>query len=1028
MKNKEIINSRNDKEENNKPVVDFDQELINIKKQLSVAEKNGDEPEVIRLESSIYQTENIKSLSDNQARQLELKKEIEILEKEKKDPSSSEKAIRELEIEQKNIEKRLIALAVKTKSEGLENNLDQQIKEADKIATGIDDPILNNEIDNLEKAQISAVAGAEAAMNLNIKDFSLEDLDKEIKSYRKEINQGETKNTSGKYNEQQVLDNEIKLRRAEEIKSLRVAYEGELKNQEIKYKEYENKLYHKQREIEATEAWDKDKITKLKQEKSDLENEFQKFVKDEVEPLKAGRLFEVGEKKNNTSAETKTTSGSKSETAVGVAPETSKKNEATSEKKNNKKYNKIASQGTEILYKSISSRLGVKFLADIGLTTWAKLGDKLLFSDSKLFKFAKNNDIYRLLSDKKNTKEVMKVLKEKGGESHQLSVKIEAVKTKISSNERLSAEEKDKYLEQLKGILMNASEKTTANQKQTADELQKLTRSYLESKSSSVGIVKDAANTALTLSGAVVLRAAMYGASAMAERLLKASKEYQREYTGSEKKPDKISYMIKDLCITSVKETMKGFALSKTDTKGKQLKGWERGLNLVKSLGTGYLIAGIGGDAFHEISNSSYVFDKSAGLQNLISSAKDPNSSMTETMYKNFTENLNRSTFGLIGSAHEQVSGNSLGNSKIETPGGSKTGVNMENIFKPKSGNSVEIHETKINTPANFEDIISNKGVKGGDSVWRSTSQIFKDHAADLGYKGDVKDIKALDSWAQQQTGNALHNSGNFTEKVFEGNKVVLEHDAKGNYHVNIEKGEGLKPGHLEHINRDSSLPTNKNGNENINTDQEEITPKNQEFSETLPKGPIPHLNKMPVYGLDDSIYGNENNLDEKHINDFPVGVGSSATHVAEVLPNNSGSNSLHENHAGEIPRGGAGTNPLEVGGNGRTFNSIDDLKNLTNGSQVKLGDLTMIKQNSLYNFENKGGEKFGMSFNQFGGVDHNDKFNIFSGNRLMDLNKAIPLKQEIYDNLSDKQSSLAKQLFEEIANDKEAAEFLKEF
>ncbi|MFA7087963.1 MAG: hypothetical protein WC146_01330, partial [Patescibacteria group bacterium] len=72
-----------------------------------------------------------------------------------------------------------------------------------------------------------------------------------------------------------------------------------------------------------------------------------------------------------------------------------------------------------------------------------------------------------------------------------------------------------------------------------------------------------------------------------------------------------------------------------------------------------------------------------------------------------------------------------------------------------------------------FEDEISNTGLRPGqhDSVWRSTMNIFKTNAPELGYQGDVNDEAALDKWASAQTVKTINNSGDITDKVFEGNK-----------------------------------------------------------------------------------------------------------------------------------------------------------------------------------------------------------------------------------------------------------------
>ena len=118
-----------------------------------------------------------------------------------------------------------------------------------------------------------------------------------------------------------------------------------------------------------------------------------------------------------------------------------------------------------------------------------------------------------------------------------------------------------------------------------------------------------------------------------------------------------------------------------------------------------------------------------------------------------------------------------------------------------------------------YEDEISNNGLDQGqhDSVWRSTKTIFESHAKDLGYKGDLNDQEALEAWADNQTAKALSQTENLTDKVFEGNRVVLEQGEHG-YQVRVETGSGFKPGNLvDHsgssdFNPDHDLASSQSG------------------------------------------------------------------------------------------------------------------------------------------------------------------------------------------------------------------------
>ena len=124
--------------------------------------------------------------------------------------------------------------------------------------------------------------------------------------------------------------------------------------------------------------------------------------------------------------------------------------------------------------------------------------------------------------------------------------------------------------------------------------------------------------------------------------------------------------------------------------------------------------------------------------------------------------------------------------------GGSSTKDVLKTITEKPSGPK---------TPEPLSDTISNLGLKPGqhDSVWRSTEQIFKDHAKDLGY--NAKTDGNLDHWAQLQTAKAINNpSSDHFDKVFERNSVVVEKGTDGTYNVQIEQGDSAAPGHLPQI------------------------------------------------------------------------------------------------------------------------------------------------------------------------------------------------------------------------------------
>lgn len=97
-----------------------------------------------------------------------------------------------------------------------------------------------------------------------------------------------------------------------------------------------------------------------------------------------------------------------------------------------------------------------------------------------------------------------------------------------------------------------------------------------------------------------------------------------------------------------------------------------------------------------------------------------------------------------------------------------------------------------------WSDEISNEGLRAGsaDSVWRSTREIFRTHAQEMGYQGDLQDANALNHWSALQTNRTLADSGDIADKVFEGNQVILEKSGDA-FIVRVDAGSGAEPGVL---------------------------------------------------------------------------------------------------------------------------------------------------------------------------------------------------------------------------------------
>lgn len=122
-----------------------------------------------------------------------------------------------------------------------------------------------------------------------------------------------------------------------------------------------------------------------------------------------------------------------------------------------------------------------------------------------------------------------------------------------------------------------------------------------------------------------------------------------------------------------------------------------------------------------------------------------------------------------------------------------------ETVAATKGTASSEALASKNATPKveKFTNEISNKELNGKhDSVWRSVREIFKNRSAELGYKGDPSDQTALNRWAETQTANAIHNSGDVSDAVYEGDKVELIQEG-GQLKVEVDHINSPEPGEV---------------------------------------------------------------------------------------------------------------------------------------------------------------------------------------------------------------------------------------
>ncbi len=106
-----------------------------------------------------------------------------------------------------------------------------------------------------------------------------------------------------------------------------------------------------------------------------------------------------------------------------------------------------------------------------------------------------------------------------------------------------------------------------------------------------------------------------------------------------------------------------------------------------------------------------------------------------------------------------------------------------------------------------FSDTIDHKG----DSVWRSTREIFKKNPEAFGYNGKSD----LNLWAERQVATLMQNNPEIAKLslVHEGDIVKLEKFADGKLVISVDNASGLKmgtlPSELDSISKDSAIHLN---------------------------------------------------------------------------------------------------------------------------------------------------------------------------------------------------------------------------
>lgn len=239
-------------------------------------------------------------------------------------------------------------------------------------------------------------------------------------------------------------------------------------------------------------------------------------------------------------------------------------------------------------YKTTASIVGVKFATDVCLALIGK------------------GDIAKFMKGSREMKDIKKEMESIKSES-EVTEKLASIKEKLEKSKTLSVEKKAEFLARAKEIMEKKIKAGGQNEKELKKDISNTLNDFIQKKATGISIGKDLTNLALTASGYRIARSLAYGGLAMADRANKAGKKYNQKFgrssesgateAGDEgaKKESKLMYMLKDVFVTSTKETIKGLMFSKTNVEGKELSATERGVEFAKSFGVVMRIIGIGG-------------------------------------------------------------------------------------------------------------------------------------------------------------------------------------------------------------------------------------------------------------------------------------------------------------------------------------------------------------------------------------------------------------------------------------------------
>lgn len=418
----------------------------------------------------------------------------------------------------------------------------------------------------------------------------------------------------------------------------------------------------------------------------------------------------------------------------------------------------------EVTYKTAASIVGVKFATDLigaipGMINekWG-MGDihKYKVSDKKMRAEKKEIlETFENLINKSKRPETLRL----GDQAAEVEAAVQSLREKINQSEHLKQEDRETLLNTLIKVQEEFENAADAAEEARNKRAKELLDTFMQNKVSGWGIAKDALNTALTASGLSLMRGVAYAGTAAAERMQKASAEFNKKREaanaeGEEFRESKLKYILKDLTVNATTETVR--ALSGKGAKEGEAGKFKKTTDFIKAAGTVARGLGIGYLALSDVSTAE-------AINNLI--AKVEESGIAAAVQENFLHNFERATFHAFSGESQPAAGPSAVHEAAPAPG--QTTVHEAPSAVHEAAPAAEA--TPVLSPGQAEMKSFGLDYTGLDKSTIAETAINLRYLKEMGLSNDAIRSLAADGISKQE----LASIDNFV-KATGGNSMVL--------------------------------------------------------------------------------------------------------------------------------------------------------------------------------------------------------------------------------------------------------------